>query len=108
MLSNLSPFPTGPLRPKTLTYRSHAHAAEWCASAAADAHHSAAWAWDLYVNVFGRNGPVGNGDKFDNIVNYTNPPMFASRTMWINIGDARCEPETDLMTVGHEVAHGFF
>jgi Zn-dependent metalloprotease len=81
-------------------------------TAATDAHHAAGWAWDFYVDVFKRNGPFGNGDPFDNVVNYPGSPapffMVASRKMYINIADQQCEPQAHLSVVAHEVGHGFF
>jgi hypothetical protein len=45
-------------------------------TAGADAHHSAAWAWDLYVDLFGRHGPYGDGMGFSVIVHSGNVSTY--------------------------------
>lgn len=80
-------------------------------SSGAEAHYSAGWSWDLYVNVFNRFGPYGNGDTFDTLVHYPYNPRYnhSRRQVFLRIRiDQSCGPTTDVETAAHEIAHGFF
>lgn len=79
-------------------------------TAGVDAHNSSAWAWDLYQNVFFRSGPFGNGAAFTNIVNYPGLTSFNTQLNKTYVGASRpgCGAQSNLDTMAHEIAHGFF
>lgn len=87
-------------------------------TSAVDAHHSAAWAWDLYVDLFDRQGPYGDGSGFTNLVHFVGLTHYqhSLRTLFLGMGYSSpntspptvCAAGTDVGTVAHEIGHGFF
>lgn len=75
-----------------------------------DAHNAAAWAWDVYVDLFGRYGPYGDGKGLNLIVNDPEASSYdeSTNTVTLSVATDSRAPHTDLSVVGHEIGHAFY
>ncbi|MEW6367324.1 MAG: M4 family metallopeptidase [Acidobacteriota bacterium] len=82
-------------------------------TAAVDAHYAAQVTWDLFQNVFRRNGFSGNGSGVVIRVHYgqmLNDAMVDLNSGLVAIGDGDCirtRPWASIDVVGHELGHLF-
>lgn len=75
-----------------------------------DAHNAAAWAWDVYTDIFAQQGPFGDGTGLKLIVNDPEASSYDefTRTVVLTVGTDVRAPHTELAVVGHEMGHAFF